>query len=468
MRYLFCTIDICLALILVSCKENGTVVYYRHIDFSGVHNVKLKYPINPDTTKSGYYFKVVFDGRGRIVSIKFPNVGGQGNDPKVIYSTLSISYSSRREKRLFFDPRGLSVINEKGVYSEIYALNSKGFPKSMANLDNNGKTIEDSLGVSSYVLKTDDRGLITDCLRLNIKGDTIIDNKGYYRTHFIYANGGFIVEQANYEKDGALSEAANGIAIIRYKYDSLGNIIEEYYFDENNRPKGEIENKAASLKYFYDGVGRAVECRYFNEFDELVDNSCPILKINYDEDGRVIEYDCCGSNQIPIHTMKLTSSGASSETRCFDSNGNPAVDSAWGFAAYIVKFDSQENKIEENYLDDKMKPIIPKDYSFASIKYEYNTHNNLTKCSWYDANGVICENDGLSCAILTYDYDYPRGIVITTCRDIRGFVKECKYGYAVRRSQYDRVGNIKDDRYFDKSGNLITDVRFDKEGRRIE
>jgi hypothetical protein len=465
--YRLIVILICAILLFCCCKEKTTTAYYRHINYFGVHNIKLKYPITPDTTKSDYYYRVTSDNRGRIVSLKFPEVGGQGNDPKAEYSEISISYSKDNEQWLFLDTKGSPIINEYGVYKKIYKLGRGGFLISSNNFDSTGKAVEDSFGVSKCLFKTDDNGLITEWLRLNIKGDTITDKKGNYRSKFSYNDIGFVVGYANYGRDGTLLEASDSIAAIRYKYDSFGNKIEESFFDKNNNPKGNIEDDAASIQYFYDETGRVVEWRYFGESGDLVKNRCPIVKIMYAENGRVAEYDCLGTNQTILKSTKFNDTGINSEIRSFDSNGNPTIDTSWGYAAYITTFDSAGNVVEENYLDEKMKPIIPKDFGFATIRSEFNSYRNRTKCSWFDPDGNICENKRLGCAILTYEYDYPKGIVTTVCRDYRGLVKDCNYGYAFRRSQY-KNGKIIDDKYIDKAGNLITKKHFDIGGRPID
>jgi len=461
----------CLMLLMGACAEKTTVSYYRHVDFSGVHNITLKYPFSPDTTLPDYYFKVSFDDKERIKILEFPAIGGKGTDPAVGYSAIWMSYSKDAEKWLYLDSNGHPTVNDKGIYSELYELDRRGFLKSRANLDAQGKIAEDSSGVAIYLLTCDDRGLVTERLGLNIEGDTIIDKEGNYRIHYVFDENGFLIEEANYGEGGALAEATDGVTITRFKYDSLGNVIEESYCDSLMNPRENHDSKVAKVEYSYDEAGRVIEYRYFDASGELAvgaDRGYPILRISYWENGNYSEFKVCGADESVLRTSKFTPGGIKTEDRFFDSQGNPVVDSAEGYATYRVEFDDRGNMIEENYFNEKMRPIFPKSFSFASVRSEFNTRNNRTKCSWYDADGNLCENKHLSCAIVNYKYDYQKGIVTETCLDTDGVPQECVHGYAVRQIKYDGAGNIMEDKYFDKAGNLITDARFDEDGGRLD
>jgi YD repeat-containing protein len=458
-----------LLLIFLGCREKMTTTYYRHINLTAMHNIEPKYPMKPDTTTDDYCFKIVRDGKGRIVSLKFPAVGGQGCDPPFPAITISIARKEGREIWHYRDQRGYPI-KITGVYAGGYRYDKNGHPISSANLDSLGNPIEDSLGVCKFLLTSNEKGFETDFLRLNYDGDTITDLSGAYHTHYIYDDNDRLIERSNYDSTGALAAESDSIAITRLKYDSHGNIIERAFFGTDNKPRAVWGGNTAVDQYKYNDIGDVIEVRSYDESCEPIatqNGDYHLTKIDSWPNGNPREIKYFDKTFTLRKDVKLSSSGATMEDKFYGPDGKLEVDKDMGFAALISVQDENGNNIEEALYDEQMRPVISPRFGFAVVKYEYDKYNYVTKCSYFDTGGKLFENTVSQYAFATYKYDYNNYTYTETYRDVRGFPKKCNYGYAVKTSYYDKDWNLTDCKYFDEAGNLVTTSKFDKDGEMI-
>jgi hypothetical protein len=424
------------------------------------------YPVTPDTSKDEYYFTIESDYQGRIVSVKFPKVGGQGMDPHYGPIIFKIMRKKDREIWRFFDSSG-SPIRLLGVYAEGYRLDKNGYPESITCLDSLGNPMTDSLGVTKYLVTCNELGMETDYLRLNAAGDTISNISHSYRTHYVYDEKNRLIERANYDSSGSLGPESEGYAISRIKYDSLNNIIERSFYDSANYPCGTTDSPAARIVYSYNEMGDLVEMRKFDRFGTLIDDY-PIIQLTYWENGRLKEYKMFDKFNVIRFLYKMTSQDIPSESRYFGPDGKPEVDKKAGYAALISSFDDNGNEIEYTFYDEKMRPFISPVSGFATEKSEYDDKNFITKRSYFNQAGELFEIPKFNYAFVTYTYDYAKQVITETYRDIRGFPKKCSYGYAIKTNYCDKNWNLIKSRFFDENGVEITSANFSEDSDMVQ
>jgi YD repeat-containing protein len=445
---------ICALFVLSGCGNKIKTEYYRHVDIVGMNRIILKYPVNPDTILDPYYFKVIKDGKNRILKLQFPDVGGQGLDPKMNAASIEISRTRRHEIWRYFNRKGIPV-NVDGFYAEDFELDRSSRIISDTRLDKFDKPSTDSAGVSKYLITTDQYGLPTDFLRLNLEGDTIADTDSNYCTHYEYGEHNLVAVRSNYDAKGALTAVKDGFAITRNLYDSNKNLIERAYFDIENKPIAINQSGTARYIYTYNEKGSLVEWRQYGVSRELIEAigpQYPIIQVDYWKNGRPCRYRYLDSNFVQRKLMKYTDRGILRECNYFDSQGRLQNNDQCGYASYKVKFDDNGNPIERAYYDESEKLVMLPDFGYAIARLEYDNYNRLIKTSFLDCDGKLIENKKAQYAFVTYSYDSNRKTKTATFRDLRGFPQKREGGYAVRVTYYDHDWQLLNKKYFDETG----------------
>jgi len=464
------TYAVCTFLLLGACKDRQTIGYYRHVDFSGFHNINLRYPADSNSNPNHYLYKVKFSKNGRIMSVECPIEGLRISDKKSGYSILNISYSKYRETWSYIGIEDSAAFGDSGICYDVYTID-QNCPASLIHLNSDRKIIDDSLGVAIYEFRVNKSGHISESYGLDIRGDTVVDGRGYYHTLYKYDDSGNLIEKSNIGKNDSLLENNDGLAIIRDIYDSLGNCLEERYLDSKGKLKSSKKFNAAVLKYAYDNNGNVTEAKLFGENGNLADTPYPyypILKMRNNENDQVVEIDYCHKNGNALKIMKFTPRGNNTAVFYYDSTGTPIVDAREGYAVNIVKYDKNDHILETSYYDEDNKLIIPKSMGFAQSQMKYNRRNNLMEIKYFGPDGKLIKDPECGCAMQTFQYDYENLRVVATCRGIDGSIENGKYGYAIRKSKYDKHQNLVEDKYFDKWGKIITDATFDRNGKRVD
>ena len=246
---------------------------------------------------------------------------------------------------------------------------------------------------------------------------------------------------------------------IFYKYDKLGNVIEEKSLDSLGKPSPYYDSSYKTI-YKRNEAGLLLQVIKHGINEEVIGNS---ELIDYDSDGRVISHsylDNLGNlisdrkQGFAKYTYKYDSKGNVLEYKTYGIDGTLMANNK-GVAAWIFKYDSLNNLIESitfNNLEDNLiygYPIeiikIHQNYidSSYSIK-KYNGDSILVEIANYSKNNELLQLYSLVCGKLLEMSKAevgPDGKIIETCYFIYNYNRKCKLMYYLvyRESTNDEI-----------------------------
>ena len=184
-----------------------------------------------------------------------------------------------------------------------------------------------------------------------------------------------------YNANNQLVKDVNGVAIYKYEYDSLKQVIQEDRFDEKEMPITLLNGYYRSTKK-YDINGNLLEVAFF-------DNS---LKLYEDSFG-------FATYRFKYNTYLL-------EEKSFYGKKKKLKADAKGVAIYLYKYDENGNLLEERYHNHRNKPCENSDSVFI-MTMTYTKSNLLHTVEARNKKGQLVETNliGVKAARLEYFYD---------------------------------------------------------------
>jgi hypothetical protein len=212
--------------------------------------------------------EVIYDRAGHLVRVAFfdaagvPVVGGEG------YAEMRVSYDKRGHQTgaAYFGPDGRPILLPEGHAAESFGYDRFGNIVEITRLGVDGRPVP---GAAILRLERDERG--------NIKEESSLDGHGRLALE-------------------------NGYAVVRRKFDSLGNKTEEAFFGVGNEPVLSTDGYAAA-KFTYDARARVTREAYFGVDGRPVlhRNGYAVLERSFDAQGQPMEtgYDTSGRPVAP-------------------------------------------------------------------------------------------------------------------------------------------------------------------------
>jgi serine/threonine-protein kinase len=240
----------------------------------------------------------------------------------------------------------------------------------------------------------------------------------------------------------------------QYEYDENGYLGKFTYIDENKQAAFGLYEHSAVIKYKNDSMGNRVEERYFNIDNEPYEGFSGCSKV-------VFEYDHVGN---PL------------SCRYYDTKDVLCL-SREGMAGWSREYNDQNQLIKETYFGTDNQPAENNDGNIVIIE-DRDIRGNVIKHAFYEADEKTLKlnNDGI--AGWKSEYDNSK----ETKReyfDEKEQLTQGNYDYAKWEAAYDDMGNRTEISYFDKKsgflygykntydtrGNLVERFRFGKDKR---
>lgn len=321
------------------------------------------------------------------------------------------------------------------------------------------------------------KGLIGQMVSVNRWGDTNLTTKfasagpgqlsvtetGYGENNLFPAKSARYVYKLNLltevrylSFDGKLTKDSNGVAIIRYKRESVGNryslIKEMTFFDENDQPVNSKGWDAHKITYEHDDRGNRISESYFDTDDQPLTNRFGGFRIRskYNEADQVIRSETYGlsdelvNNSYGVALVEYEySNGLATKAVRSDASGRITKASAAGDGLAIIRYEYDANGFEKrrSYFDEFDKPMNGPN-GYQSVSYLYSPTGMLLRVEYFDkAGGSATDRSGV------HRYDYGR----------------------------DDLGRLTSTSYFDKQNNPMEDdvnqvfmikYKYDEQGRR--
>jgi len=246
------------------------------------------------------YFK--HDHSGNLIE-----VGVLDADGKITYSKHGIA-----KVKMKYDFRGLAIETSYHVVDgSLINQVRKSFAKIYTTLDSEGNMIKQQYYDSNNELTIDKS---TGCAVIEVFYDSSqleVGRKCYGKNKELKLNSENVAEYRlirdgnkakkieHYDVEGKLTKDKHGSAIIRSKFDSRGNRIEETYHDVNDSLI-EINESYAKETSILDSRGNMIELSFWDKNEEVVlKRGVAKYKWLYDDSGREIESSFFGMNNQP-------------------------------------------------------------------------------------------------------------------------------------------------------------------------
>lgn len=316
----------------------------------------------------------------------------------------------------------------------------------------------------------DDRGNITSQTFFDTEDQPVVSTK--------YHCAGILIEYDDYGNQtdiryvdgrGVLMNRDNyGCAWIHKEYDpKTGNLLAEFYYDEEMKPAVRKEYGYASYRKQFDERGNWVETRYYNTEGKLTlreDAGYAIVRNKYNEYGEQSEQRYYDENDMPIISTKYHCAGFLYEydkrgrqikISYLGTDGELADRSDYGCASVHKQYDEAGRLVGESYFGTDEKAVIRKDRGYASFAYDY-VEGRLTRKRYYGLSKNLVPDKDTGYAMETWEYDeYGNGILNLFYGVDEKPVISSKFGCAGIRSVYDEKGNNTEIWYLDFDGKLM-------------
>lgn len=243
-----------------------------------------------------------------------------------------------------------------------------------------------------------------------------------------------------------------GYAKVCRKYDDFGNLTGESYFDPEGNPVLYKEGGYASFEDQFNENGYCERSIYRNEKGDLVlrkDTGYAAVEYKYDDLGRRIEVAYYGTDYHPEYEIDHE-----------DNRSALVISTEYGCAGFRYQYDEVGNRTDISYVDTDGNIMMRRDLGYARIHREYDGFGNMTEESFYDVsnNPVTCNSGGY--AVCKYAYQNEKCIEYQYFDTHGSPVLHKDEGSAVRKIQYNQLGQRIADSYYGIDGSPVINTKY--------
>ncbi|MDB5216089.1 MAG: uncharacterized protein JWO86_4016, partial [Myxococcaceae bacterium] len=243
--------------------ERGLLIEERYLDPHG----------DPMLRRDGY--AVVRFKRDRNGDVVEETYLGKHDEPILRgggYATKKLTYDNqrRRTESALFDLAGKPVVGSDGWSIERDVRDERGLPIREDHLDGAGRPVLATSGSASITKTWDARGNLLEETTLGVDGKPIATSDGYatkksaYTKKSTYDEPDDLVEESLFGADGKPAAGSAGWSIRKLRYDDVGNLIEEAFFDGEHHPVAPRDTAYASIRSRFDARQRLTETSYLD------------------------------------------------------------------------------------------------------------------------------------------------------------------------------------------------------------
>lgn len=435
------------------------------------HVVMLTYygtDSKPVDIKDGYAgYTAEYNDIGDITRVSY-----FGSDLHPVCNNLGIaSFVNERDirgnvtKMSFFDESGKPTLSSEGIAGAEYVYDDNGNEIVRRFFDTEGKPTKGHLDFAEQRQSYDERGNLLSVRYYNTNGSLTLVNRLAGRDYKVDEHGNVIEDVPV----GTNQKLASGWLISRSKFDDRDNLIEQAYFNAEERPASNHSNIHKYTQVFNDR-NQCVETRYYNTKGELTNYGTAgycIQRDEYNERGQVVRTAYFDKNDKPaIYVGSSDGDYSSTSTEYdvygrvlrqffYDKNGKPtdpkvmvpegAVEyDKWGNMVYLASLDGHGNLIKN-----------PKT-GWSIARMEYDSHGNQLWNAYYNEKNAPAKcKDGYHKAVYAYN---PAGRKVSTKYYDMELKPAIVNGYHEERAKYNDDNQLVEESYHGKSGNLVNNA----------
>lgn len=440
------------------------------------------------------YFTHTHDKYGNILSEEYFNLEGEPmlrSDVNAAAYHYQLDDKGNTVKLEVYGTDGKKTTVAEGFSAIAFDYDDNGYVHSQTYLDINDSITNATLGgnmvVGRIVIDRNNRGLET--------GYTFFDRdikptetfEGNHKMEFTLDSVGHYTERRFYNKENKLNPINGYQAIIRSKYNNLGQQIEESYFDENDKPIT-CQDGYASVKYEYDLAGHMLKLTNYdiNGKPVMHNNRYAVIEYEYDQRGNntlmklsdtkgdpvnceagwskaEFIYDPATNYNTAVYRYNTAGTQVSGEEYKYDSRGNITESRYYAGKGQLQsntavehsEYDSNNRKTREWYTDQSGNKVTHPANKYHEARYKYDTYGNLTESSFWSTTGQPVMSSSNVHKIVK-EYNDRNQLVHWLNYDTSGnAVKETTENVAEAKFEYDTRGNQTVITLFDGKGTPI-------------
>ncbi len=372
----------------------------------------------PKATQFGLGIKkFTYDDDGNLSKIVYLTVDGKpssdGNNCPVVLLTYD-KWGNRTSEK-YTDINGQPMIRKDDAFAGIiYEYDTDGTCKKRQYLGVDGGLTYVN-GVCGFISEYDENGYLSSVSYTDTKGNAAFYNDvengiSYSKQEFDNDSKGNVTDLKILNASGELIETTS-FARKTCTYDSIGNLLTEYYLDK----KGKIY---APAKLGYAG-----------------------FEVKYDKQGRITKLTYMGATKKRITLPDMH------------------------FCYFTKEYDVRGNCTKFSYFDDKDQPVMTAS-GVATACYEYDENGNETACFFLDEKGRPCVMNNY-CSRVEYGYDSQGNCITERYKNTNGKLMPVS-GVAYYEWEFDQRGNVISERPMGTSGKLadgMKEVKIKYDGR---
>lgn len=442
--------------------ENGKCIERRYYKPGETENSDDVLVLRKD---KGYAIaKYDYDEFGRCISEKYYGTN-EADDTENTEGTEDTKDTENTEDKLI-------ISTEYQCAGFLYDYDEAGHEKSIEYIGTDGEPfIRGDRGFAFVKYEYNDRGLRISSRYYDVDGETPVISTNYHCAgyNYQYDDRGNESESCYIGPDGKpMFQRDYGNVWNFKKYDDVGNLIAETYYDDQNKPAVWRERGYASFEYSLEN-GNIRETRYYDTNHKLTirkDKGYAVEKREYDDAGRCISklyYDTdgqlilCGDNNCAGFRYAYDEMGNHTDTWCLGIDGNTMFCRELGYAHVQYGYNAQGYQTRKSFYDVSDRPAFHVDEGYASSESDYDAVGNCLETRYYDVYGHLTNRLNTGCAVEKYEYNSLGQCILVQYFDASGEqpVVNKKYRCAGLKYRYDNRGRKTDIFYLDTAGDYM-------------
>ena len=400
-----------------------------------------------------------FDLRGNEIEVEYLGPDGERvpnwNGVSIIRRSFDIYNNPKSES--YFDEFDERVMSSEGYARVEREFNERGKILQETYFDEQGRPGLESKNYAMVRHEYDDDGNQIVTTYHDATGELVETSDGYMSWSRRYDDMGNVTESRFLDLQGEAVVNFLGYAYKKTEWNSHGNVTRETFFDNNDEPY--VLDGYATVTSEYDAYGRLTANYYFDE------NGQPAINTDTGHHGFIMEYDDLGRVTAEL-TIGVDGNymdveeGSAIVRREYDNAGNITRESYFnadgtaayrdGYAAWTAEYDDFAEIVEIYYFDGDGAPANSESAGYHGYVIEKDELGRKIREYALDVDGRYTE-DPQGLAILTTAYDEWGNAVDMAAYDAEEKLVLSDYGYARITRKYDENGNMVEEAYFDDS-----------------
>lgn len=415
-------------------SRNGVTTLTWEYDDYGYLSKQYSYDnesqLIPDNSTGSCIYSLKNDSVGNIMEFRYLNRNGELVMTPFGYAMYQCTYDSlgfQTEVSYYDETEQLSCVNniaiERFMYDNQHRLVYNAF------FDENKNPCKNSFGVFCIKWEYNDLGQRTELSYYNEDGNTLMkSNEGFAIWVSEYDEQNNKIKDLLYDEQKKLSPTLLGYTIETFKYDALGNLLQNRYYDENSNP--------------------------------IAVNNIGGYNKEYDNRGNIVKEYAVGINNKPLLNGFIETSQYDSQNNIiaiayWNCNENPVIEPSKGYHKTEIEYNTKNQMIEQRAyaVDGSLMNFQGKGY--AIMRLGYDLYGNIIDESYYDQTNKPAKDEH---GIHHYknEYDHLQRIIRKLRFDEKGNITSAVYGAAETVFEYDIKGNETCRAFFDEKGNRVT------------